>query len=149
MAPWAESTLDPSPYRGHAAKRANILEAAARVFAREGFAGTTIDMIAAEAGVARQTVYNQIGDKEKVFAAVVKDTTEKANAGLFATLATFPDDPKDLELELTPFARPLATNCLCDRRSSAFLKLVETQGQRYPELFHAWRPHGPGPGLAP
>ena len=30
----------------------------------------SIDTIAAEAGVSRQTVYNQIGDKEKVFAAV-------------------------------------------------------------------------------
>lgn len=144
MATWAESTLDPSPSRGHLAKRNSILETAARVFAREGFAGTTIDMIAAEAGVSRQTIYNQIGDKEKIFAAVVKDTTEKANAGLFATLATFPDDPKDLELELTAFARRLATNCLCDRRSSALLKLVETEGQRYPELFQAWREQGPG-----
>src|SRR2546423_5546708 len=105
MAPWAESTLDPSPYRGHAAKRTNILETASRVFAREGFAGTTIDMIAAEAGVSRQTVYNQIGDKEKVFAAVVKDTTEKANAGPFATLATFPDEPQDPQPELTAFPR--------------------------------------------
>jgi AcrR family transcriptional regulator len=144
MATWAESTLDPSPARGHIAKRANLLETAGRIFAREGFAGTTIDMIAAEAGVSRQTVYNQFGDKEKVFAAVVQDTTEKANAGLFATLATFPDDPKDLETELTAFARRLATNCLCDRRSSALLTLVETDGPRYPELFQAWRERGPG-----
>ena len=144
MATWAESTLDPSPSRGQIAKRVTILETAGRVFAREGFAGTTIDMIAAEAGVSRQTVYNQIGDKEKVFAAVVQDTTERANAGLFATLATFPDDPKDLDAELTAFARRLATNCLCESRSAALLKLVETEGQRYPELFQAWRERGPG-----
>jgi AcrR family transcriptional regulator len=132
------------PGRGHFAKRAVILETARRVFAREGFAGATIDMIAAEAGVSRQTVYNHIGDKESVFAAVVQDTTEQANAGLFATLSTFPDHPTDLEAELVAFARRLATNCLCDRRSSALLKLVETEGHRYPELFQAWRERGPG-----
>jgi AcrR family transcriptional regulator len=133
-----------APGRGHFAKRAVILETARRVFAREGFAGATIDMIAAEAGVSRQTVYNHIGDKESVFAAVVQDTTEQANAGLFATLSTFPDHPTDLEAELVAFARRLATNCLCDRRSSALLKLVETEGHRYPELFQAWRERGPG-----
>jgi AcrR family transcriptional regulator len=129
--------------RGQFAKRAAILETASRVFAREGFAGASIDMIAAEAGVSRQTVYNQIGDKEKVFAAVVEYTTEKANAGLFATLGTFPDHPKDLDGELTAFARRLATNCICDRRTAALWKLVETEGQRYPELFETWRKCGP------
>ena len=133
-----------APLRGQFAKRATIIETASRVFAREGFGGATVEMIAAEAGVSRQTIYNQIGDKEKVFAAVVEETTERANAWLFATLATFPDHPTDLEAELTAFARRLATNCLCDRRASALLKLVETEGHRYPELFQAWRERGPG-----
>ena len=139
-----EFTHSPAAQRGPVPKRALILDTASRVFAREGFAGASIDMIAAEAGVSRQTVYNQIGDKEKVFAAVVEDTTEKANAGLFATLATFPDRPKDLEAELVAFARRLAATCMCDRRAAALHKLVETEGQRYPELFEAWRERGPG-----
>jgi AcrR family transcriptional regulator len=125
-------------------KRAAILDTASRVFAREGFSGASIDMIAGEAGVSRQTIYNLIGDKAKVFAAVVEDTTEKANAGLFATLATFPDHPKDLDAELSAFARRLATMCMCDRRTAALQKLVETEGQRYPQLFEAWRERGPG-----
>jgi AcrR family transcriptional regulator len=133
-----------APPRGPVPRRATIIDTASRVFAREGFAGASIDMIATEAGVSRQTVYNQIGDKEKVFAAVVEDTTAEANAGLFATLATFPDRPVNLEADLTSFARRLATNCLCDRRSAALLKLVESEGQRYPELLQAWRERGPG-----
>jgi AcrR family transcriptional regulator len=139
-----EFTLPAAVHRGSAPKRGQIIDAASRVFAREGFAGASIDTIAAEAGVSRQTVYNQIGDKEKVFAAVVEDTTERANAGLFATLATFPDRPKDLEAELVAFARRLASTCMCDRRAAALAKLVETEGQRYPELFEAWRERGPG-----
>jgi AcrR family transcriptional regulator len=144
MTGWAGSTSDERRSRGQVAKRSIILEAAARVFARDGFTGATVDKIAAEAGVARQTVYNQLGDKEKVFAAVVEDNTEKANAGLFATLATFPDDPRELEAELTAFARRLATTCMCDARSASLLKLVETEGQRHPEIYQAWRDRGPG-----
>src|SRR5258708_13741158 len=125
MATWAESTLDPSPSRGHVAKRTNILETASRVFAREGFAGTTIDVIAAEAGVSRQTIYNQIGDKEKVFAAEVQDNTERANASLFPTLATFPRAPKDPEGELPAFPRTLATHRMCDSRSTPLRRLVD------------------------
>lgn len=83
--------------RSHSAKRTSILDAAAHVFCREGFGGANIDLIAAEAGVSRQTVYNHHGDKDNLFLAVVKDVTERMNAGLFATLATFPDQPKDLE----------------------------------------------------
>ncbi len=130
--------------KGSLAKRATILDAAAKVFSREGFAGASIDVIASEAGVSRQTVYNHIGDKESLFAAVVEDTTAKANAGLFATLATFPDNPQDLEAELTAFARRLAGDCLCNRQSTALRRLVEVEGQRYPELFRAWRERGPG-----
>lgn len=139
-----EFTHSLATQRGPVPKRALIIDAASRVFAREGFAGASIDSIAVEAGVSRQTVYNQIGDKEKVFAAVVEDTTEKANAGLFATLATFPDRPKDLEAELVAFAKRLTSVCVCDQRAAELYKLVETEGQRYPELFEAWRQRGPG-----
>jgi AcrR family transcriptional regulator len=139
-----EFTHSLATQRGPVPKRALIIDAASRVFAREGFAGASIDSIAVEAGVSRQTVYNQIGDKEKVFAAVVEDTTEKANAGLFAALATFPDRPKDLEAELVAFAKRLTSVCVCDQRAAELYKLVETEGQRYPELFEAWRQRGPG-----
>jgi AcrR family transcriptional regulator len=133
-----------APLRGQFAKRRQILEAASRVFCREGFAGASIDTIAAEAGVSRQTIYNHVGDKEGLFAAVVEETTEKANAGLFATLATFPDHPKDLEAELIAFARRLSGDCMCNRQTAELRKLVEVEGERYPKLFRTWYERGPG-----
>ena len=137
-------TADTNAPRGHAAKRAAILDAAVQVFARDGFAGASIDAIAAEAGVSRQTVYNHVRDKENLFALVVEESTAQQNAGLFATLATFPDHPVDLEAELIGFARRLAGDCLCNCRSAELQRLVENEGQRYPELFRAWRERGPG-----
>ncbi|MER9656788.1 TetR/AcrR family transcriptional regulator [Mesorhizobium sp. M0152] len=141
-----KSSVSPDifPPRGHEAKRVSIVDAAAGVFCREGFAGANIDLIAVEAGVSRQTVYNHHGDKEKLFIAVVRDLTERCNAGIFATIATFPDQPKDLEADLTGFAVRMNQNCICNRDGKFLRKLIHTEGERYPELFAEWREQGPG-----
>jgi TetR/AcrR family transcriptional repressor of mexJK operon len=58
-------------------KRAAILDAAKRLFANEGFAGASMDEIAAEAGVSKLTVYSHFGDKEALFAAAVRAKCEE------------------------------------------------------------------------
>lgn len=129
----------------------SIIDTAASVFCREGFAGANIDLIAAEAGVSRQTIYNHHRDKEKLFMAVVRDLTERCNAGIFATFASFPDQPKDLEVDLIGFAVRMNQNCICNRDGRFLRKLIQTEGERYPELFAEWRDQGPGrtwPALA-
>jgi AcrR family transcriptional regulator len=130
--------------RSHNAKRVSIIDAAANVFCREGFGGANIDLIAAEAGVSRQTVYNHHGDKENLLSAVVSEITERCNARSFAVLGTFPDHPGDLEADLVAFAVRLNKNCLCDRDGKFLRKLIQTEGERYPELFETWRTDGPG-----
>ena len=134
---------DSFPPRGHEAKRASILDAAGSVFCREGFAGANIDLIAAEAGVSRQTVYNHHGDKRNLFVAVVRELTERSNAGVFATLATFPDRPQNLEADLVAFCIRLNRNCVCNREGRFLRRLMQAEGERYPELFSEWRDHGP------
>ncbi|TGP23211.1 MULTISPECIES: TetR/AcrR family transcriptional regulator [unclassified Mesorhizobium] len=135
---------DTFPPRSHEAKRISVVDAAASVFCREGYAGANIDLIAAEAGVSRQTVYNHHGDKEKLFMAVVRDLTERCNAGIFATFATFPDQPADLESDLVAFAVRMNRNCICNRDGRFLRKLIQAEGERYPELFAEWREQGPG-----
>ena len=135
---------DTLPPRGHPAKRLSVLDAAAAVFCREGFGGANIYLIAAEAGVSRQTIYNHHGDKQSLFMAVVRDVTERVNAGIFATLATFPDHPVDLEADLVAFAMRLNRVCVCNRDGKFLRKLIDTEGERYPELFTGWRELGPG-----
>ncbi len=58
-------------------KRAAILEAAKRLFSTEGFAGASMDQIAAEAGVSKLTVYSHFGDKESLFAAAIRAKCEE------------------------------------------------------------------------
>lgn len=125
-------------------KRRAVLDAAAEVFCREGYAGASIDAVAVEAGVSRQTIYNQIGDKEKLFKAVVADITERSSAAFFALLDTFPVAPENLEAELTTFARHLLDHFMCDRDGQALRTLIATESARYPELFATWREYGPG-----
>ena len=129
---------------GQNAKRCAILSAATDAFCRDGFTGASIDAIAADAGVSRQTIYNQIGDKEKLFAEVVHGITARSRAVLFATLDSFPDRPANLEADLVAFAMRLTRNCMCDSDGRALRKLIENEGARYPELFVAWQEYGPG-----
>ncbi|MBL9026347.1 MAG: TetR/AcrR family transcriptional regulator [Myxococcales bacterium] len=50
--------------------RALVLEAAERVFAREGYDGTRMQDVANEAGLALATVYGTIPSKEEIFSAI-------------------------------------------------------------------------------
>ena len=54
------------------ATRARVVDAASRVFLAHGYAGTTIPAIAAEAGVALQTVYRAAPGKAGLLAAAVE-----------------------------------------------------------------------------
>ena len=58
-------TLSPDPIQAQliAARRNQILDAAAKVFAEKGFHPTTIKDIAAEAGIAHGTIYNYFENK--------------------------------------------------------------------------------------
>ena len=53
-------------------KRAAILAAARQMFTSQGYEGTSMDQIAGAAGVSKLTVYSHFGDKEALFAAVVR-----------------------------------------------------------------------------
>jgi AcrR family transcriptional regulator len=56
-------------------RRAQLLAAARRVFARQGYHATSVAHILAEAGVARGTFYNYFDSKRAVFGAVLEDIT--------------------------------------------------------------------------
>lgn len=130
--------------RGHAEKRRSVIDAAAVVFCREGFAGANIDLIAAEAGVSRQTIYNHHGDKDKLFATVLRDIIERMNVRAFAILDTFPNQPDDLEADLVAFALRFNKNCIWGQEGKLVRKMLVAEGERYPELFEMWRKEGPG-----
>lgn len=59
------------------AKEAQILAAAERLFMMKGYSRTSMDAIAREAGVSKQTLYHHHGAKEALFAAIVDTRTDR------------------------------------------------------------------------
>jgi AcrR family transcriptional regulator len=72
--------VKPPPHRRRpafaaVATRRTIVEAAQLAFIERGYMATTIDQIASASGVAVQTVYNSVGPKRAVLAAVLDHVT--------------------------------------------------------------------------
>ncbi|QQZ43204.1 TetR/AcrR family transcriptional regulator [Pseudomonas sp. SK3(2021)] len=59
------------------AKRQAILEAAKALFLSNGYANTSMDAVAAEAGVSKLTVYSHFNDKETLFSSAVMAKCEE------------------------------------------------------------------------
>ncbi|MET7935261.1 TetR/AcrR family transcriptional regulator [Streptomyces sp. NPDC005322] len=117
------------------AKRQAILEAAVAVFLREGYARAGVDVIADEARVSKQTVYNHFGDKERLFIAAVDGERERAAARFAADSPSAPEryDDADIRTALTAFGRRVLA-VLLDERASALRRLVIAEVARHPAL---------------
>lgn len=59
--------------------RARILQAAVRVFTRDGYSGGRIEQISSEAESNDRMIYYYFGSKEKLFVRVLEDTYEQFN----------------------------------------------------------------------
>ena len=66
-----------TPERRRAMTRRHLLEAAAIVFARDGFHGSTLDEVAATAGFTKGAVYANFKSKDDLFLALLNDRTER------------------------------------------------------------------------
>ncbi|CAI8798813.1 TetR/AcrR family transcriptional regulator [Pseudomonas sp. YuFO20] len=68
------------------AKRQAILDAAKTLFLTKGYANTSMDAVAAQAGVSKLTVYSHFNDKETLFSAAVVAKCEEQLPSLFFEL---------------------------------------------------------------
>jgi TetR/AcrR family transcriptional regulator, mexJK operon transcriptional repressor len=132
--------VDDEPEGRTARKRRAIVEAATEAFLSGGFRGTSMDEIAAAAGVSKQTVYKQFADKQRLFVEVVTATT--AGAG----------DPVHDEVRALAATDDLAADlrALARRQLDLVLRpgvlrlrrLVIAEAARFPELGRAFHDHG-------
>jgi TetR/AcrR family fatty acid metabolism transcriptional regulator len=79
-------------------KRRQILEAAVRVFAAQGFDATRVGDIAREAGVAYGLVYHYYGSKDAVLDAVFREAWGRLLGAVAVAEETGADGPEQLEL---------------------------------------------------
>lgn len=76
--------------------REQLLDAAARVFARHGYQGASIERIASEAGFSKGAVYWNFAGKEELFFALLDERIDRRIRELFAMTEAAPDD-EDME----------------------------------------------------
>ncbi|WP_131741573.1 TetR/AcrR family transcriptional regulator [Actinomadura roseirufa] len=135
--------------RGRLDKREAILDAALRVFSREGYERASIDMIAAEAGVAKPTIYNHLGGKENLFREIMLGAARDTGAKLLAALETFPADAADgaaLRAALLAVA-PRLVGCFHEPESWALQRMLHAESVRFPDLYGTIRANGMGQAL--
>jgi TetR/AcrR family fatty acid metabolism transcriptional regulator len=80
------------------AKRRQILDAAVRVFARQGYDASPVGDVAKEAGVAYGLVYHYFGSKEAVLEAVFREQWGRLLAAVALAEETGKTAPDQLEL---------------------------------------------------
>ena len=86
-------------------RQTTILTAAFDVFSRYGFKRATMADIAAEAGVARQTLYNAFANKEAILRGLIEEHVEETCRELTAHIERNGSLDEGLELAFDHFAR--------------------------------------------
>lgn len=122
-------------------KRSQILAGALRVFLASGYNDTSMDRVAKEAGVSKQTIYSYFEGKEQLFRQLVEHLT----ATLFPADVSLPF----AELEPPAFLQKLAWIFFerIDRwEYQAFFRLVMAESARFPELVQIYVREAVEPG---
>lgn len=106
------------------ARRRSILEAATRLFGRQGYHATTVPMIVAEAGTSTGNFYFYFRNKEDVFAAALSDLGERIAAAINAAIAQAPATARHhMKAAVEGFVHFLAEN-----PEEARILIVESSG---------------------
>lgn len=119
--------------RGRIDKRAAILEAATTVFAREGYAQAGVDAIAAEAGVAKATVYSHFGDKQNLLRESLIAESDRAAEANLAVVERLLEPGGDVRAALEDVGHRLL-ECFTDERAWALRRLVTAEVTQMPDL---------------
>jgi AcrR family transcriptional regulator len=100
----------PAPSRPAARER--ILEAASRLFVRDGFRAVGVDTVIAEAGVAKMTLYAHFPSKDDLIAAYLERANERFWHWLDAAVAGV-DDPRAKLVSMFDAVGKLANDPQC------------------------------------
>lgn len=123
-------------------KREAILAAATRVFLESGYGAASMDHVAREAGVSKQTVYSHFGGKDALFGAIIQKNCDQLLEPILKP-QTHGDDPRTA---LSTMARRFLTLVLGED-AMALLRAVVGEWGRFPELTKAFYQAGPSLAL--
>ncbi|MCA1992068.1 MAG: TetR/AcrR family transcriptional regulator [Coleofasciculus sp. S288] len=127
-------------------KTAAILDGAMRVFLEQGYAGTTMDRIAAESGVSKPTVYSHFRDKEGLFNTLIEQLVQKKQWAKCSQDLLQPSEESP-EVVLRQLANDFLDNCINNPEQITFIRLIIGESGRFPELGRAFVQHMDKPML--
>ncbi len=110
--------------------RRHLLDAAATVFARDGFHGASLDSVAATAGFTKGAVYSNFESKEDLFLAVFEDRVTREHEEMQRVL-TEPQPPYEVSDRL-PLVRSVIEGTWDDEWTALYLEFV-LYAQRNPQ----------------
>jgi AcrR family transcriptional regulator len=120
-------------------RREKILEAAGEVFFECGYAGACIDRIIDKVGGSKRTIYEEFGNKEGLFGALLKENVQRT----LQDLSPGELGGHDLRSTLTSFGRR-TMGLQMSARGTALYRVVVSEGLRFPELAKVFWDNGPG-----
>jgi AcrR family transcriptional regulator len=116
-----------------------IAQGALRLFLRDGYERTSVDAIAAEAGVSKRTIYNRYGDKENLFRSVLQDMFTEMMAAFGRIADAHLTDVTDVESDLIAFLREAAFTLTLAVDRFALIRLILTEAPYFPALLRQER----------
>ena len=126
-------------WRRVAEKREAILDAARPIFLREGWAGASLERVAAESGISKMTIYRHFRSKEELFAALITAMCQHMRAQA---------EDAPLDRAEHPVAERLGeealafTAALIKPDAMAIYRLIVADGWRYPALAQLFEQSG-------
>jgi TetR/AcrR family transcriptional regulator, mexJK operon transcriptional repressor len=113
-------------------KRQEILAAAREVFTADGYVGTSMDAVAAQAGASKRTVYQYFSDKEELFAAAVLETVDRGYEYFKPRILALAETD-DVENAIRDLARATIAG-LMNPELLKMRRLVIAEAERFPSL---------------
>ena len=123
-----------------------IIDVAMQEFLARGYAATSMDRVAAAAGVSKATVYSHFKDKEGLFIGMIQHMREKKFNAIFGPLESQPMEGTPQEV-LKQIALGMLDTITSDPMSLAFIRLVMAESERFPELAKAFVTQTPATSL--
>ena len=116
-------------------KRTLVLDAAAEIFLDKGFDQTSMEAVAARAGVSKATVYAHYRDKAGLFEAVIERGAAALNVNLDCTLVDSESMPEEKLVQVVSSLLDATTRA----NFMAMLRVLLTERTRRPELMRSLR----------
>lgn len=114
-------------------RRDAIGRAALTLFASDGYERTSVDAIAAEAGVSKRAVYSDYGDKENLFLSVVRETYDRMLARI-SEIVECTAWEQDVPFALTGCVTEITHSIVRAPERATLARLLITEAPHFPVL---------------